>query len=85
MLEITALSCQHISVSFEHPLQESMSTIEIDLSDAGSVSAKLYSTSTDANSKTSSEHVSKILQRQALFSSPFFKPLLFFFLTPSSF
>ncbi|KAK6618199.1 hypothetical protein RUM44_002650 [Polyplax serrata] len=63
MLEVSALSCQHISVSFEHPLQESMSTIEIDLSDISCVRGKLYSTTTETNVKTSTEHISKILQR----------------------
>ncbi|KAL0268887.1 UNVERIFIED_CONTAM: hypothetical protein PYX00_010677 [Menopon gallinae] len=63
MLEVSALSCRHLSVSFEHPLQESMSTIEIDLTDISAVKAKLYSTATETNLRTSSEHISKILQR----------------------
>mgnify|MGYP006952276528 FL=1 len=77
MLEVSALSCQYLSVSFEHPLQESMSTIEIDLTDVSSIKAKLYTSTTEMNVKTSTEHISKILQRLLSFLA--FKMYTFYF------
>lgn len=42
MFEISALSWQHISISLEHPLEESMATAELDLSDISNVTCKIY-------------------------------------------
>lgn len=66
-LEVSALSCRHISVSFEHPLQESMSTIEIDLKDTSAIKGKLHSTASESNIKMSTERISKVLQRYVRF------------------
>lgn len=49
MFEISALSWQHISISLEHPLEESMATAELDLTDISNVICKIY-TPTTSNS-----------------------------------
>ncbi|GLH15871.1 Mediator of RNA polymerase II transcription subunit 1 [Gryllus bimaculatus] len=61
MFEITALSWQHLSISFEHPLEETMATAELDLSDAANLKCKVYGSGCENNSVQ--EHASKILQR----------------------
>ncbi|XP_066993755.2 mediator of RNA polymerase II transcription subunit 1 [Anabrus simplex] len=61
MFEVTALSWQHLSVSFEHPLEETMTTAELDLTDIANVKCKVYG-STCENSSLQ-EHTSKVLQR----------------------
>ncbi|GFG35890.1 hypothetical protein Cfor_05251 [Coptotermes formosanus] len=62
MFEVTALSWQHLSVSFEHPLEETMTTAELDLTDISSIKCKVYGASNGENGCTP-EHASKVLQR----------------------
>ncbi|XP_054285871.1 mediator of RNA polymerase II transcription subunit 1 [Macrosteles quadrilineatus] len=59
MLEVSALSWQRLSVSLEHPLEESMATVEMDLSDISNPSCKIYT----ANGDTSSDYATKVFQR----------------------
>ncbi|KAJ8722007.1 hypothetical protein PYW08_004409 [Mythimna loreyi] len=42
MFEVSALSWQHISVSLEHPGDDSMATVELELADPAAPRAKLY-------------------------------------------
>lgn len=42
MFEISALSWTHISISLEHPLEESMATAEIDLSDISNLICNIH-------------------------------------------
>ena len=42
MFEITAFSIASINVSFEHPVEESLATIDFDLEEITSIKAKLY-------------------------------------------
>lgn len=58
MLEVSALSWRQILVTFEHPLEESIATLDFDLSDLNNLSVKLYSTV-----NTDTQHMSKVLQR----------------------
>lgn len=43
MFEVSALSSIHISISLEHPVEESMATAEIDLSDISNVICRIHS------------------------------------------
>ena len=60
--EITTQNLSHISVSFEHPVEESLASLEIDLRDIASVKCKLYDPASFANLCTD-EFASKIMQR----------------------
>ena len=62
MLEVTPLTWQHVSISLEHPLEESMATVEIDLSDITNVSCKVYTSSTE-NGSSNSDYATKVFQR----------------------
>ncbi|XP_063975232.1 mediator of RNA polymerase II transcription subunit 1 [Diachasmimorpha longicaudata] len=62
MLEISALSWQHVSISLEHPFEETMATAELDLSDISAVKCKLYGVSVSDDEKTA-DVISKVLQR----------------------
>lgn len=62
MFEVSALSWQHLSVSLEHPFEETMATAELDLSDISALKCKLYGVSMK-NSESSSELAGKVLQR----------------------
>lgn len=42
MFEVSALSWQHISISLEHPLDESMATVELQLSEPSAPRATVY-------------------------------------------
>jgi mediator of RNA polymerase II transcription subunit 1 len=61
MFEVTALSWQHVSVSFEHPLEETMTTAELDLTDISSIKCKVYGV--NGENGCTPEHASKVLQR----------------------
>lgn len=67
MFEISALSWQHISISLEHPLEESMATAELDLTDISNVICKIHtpisSTPTNQSGDPASELASKVFQR----------------------
>jgi mediator of RNA polymerase II transcription subunit 1 len=60
--EITTQNLSHISVSFEHPVEESLASLEIDLVDIANVKCKLYDPSSFAN-LCNDDYVSKIMQR----------------------
>lgn len=60
--EITTQSMSHISVSFEHPVEESLASLEIDLKDIANVKCKLYDPASFAN-LCPDDFVSKIMQR----------------------
>ncbi|XP_046475793.1 mediator of RNA polymerase II transcription subunit 1 isoform X1 [Neodiprion pinetum] len=62
MFEVSALSWQHLSVSLEHPFEETMATAELDLSDISNLKCKLYGVSM-SNSESSSELAGKVLQK----------------------
>lgn len=62
MFEVSALSWQHLSVSLEHPFEETMATAELDLSDISTLKCKLYGVSM-SNTESSSELAGKVLQR----------------------
>ena len=62
IFEVGALSMSTINVSFEHPVEESLATIGIDLRDITNVKCKLYDSS-NFSSLCSDEHASKIMQR----------------------
>ncbi|KAF5290493.1 hypothetical protein FQA39_LY03597 [Lamprigera yunnana] len=66
MFEINALSCTHISVSMEHPIEETMATAELDLAEIASLQCRIYSPGTPIPSNTldpTSELATKILNR----------------------
>lgn len=60
--EITTQNMSQVSVSFEHPVEESLSSLEIDLRDIASVKCKLYDPASFANLCTD-DFASKIMQR----------------------
>ncbi|XP_055932927.1 mediator of RNA polymerase II transcription subunit 1-like [Argiope bruennichi] len=62
MFEGMAYSTSHILVSFEHPLEESLATVDIDLKDINKVSCKIYTLSSDATMCTD-DYASKVMQR----------------------
>lgn len=66
MFEITALSITSISVSFEHPVEESLATIDFDLDEITNIKAKLYD-SQSFSTYCSDEHVSLVMQRLDFF------------------
>ncbi|KFM64337.1 Mediator of RNA polymerase II transcription subunit 1, partial [Stegodyphus mimosarum] len=60
MFEVMAYSTSHILVSFEHPLEESLATVDLDLRDITNVKCKIYTLSSDATMCTD-EYASKIM------------------------
>ncbi|XP_074040881.1 mediator complex subunit 1 [Leptinotarsa decemlineata] len=46
MFEVSALSSTHISISLEHPIEESMATAEIDLTDASNLICRIHNPGT---------------------------------------
>ncbi|XP_012531022.2 mediator of RNA polymerase II transcription subunit 1 [Monomorium pharaonis] len=63
MLEISALSWQHISVSVEHPYEETMATAELDLTDISTLKCRLYGVSMTTNAEQTSDLSGRVLQR----------------------
>ena len=58
------MSHEYISVTFEHPSDESTATAELDLTDLCSVRCKLYTMQPDPNNTfCSDEFATKVLQR----------------------
>ncbi|XP_018319034.1 mediator of RNA polymerase II transcription subunit 1 [Agrilus planipennis] len=71
MFEISALSWTHISISLEHPIEETMATAEIDLSDISNLHCRVHSPSSPPPPSTpdvASELAIKALNRS--FSIP---------------
>ncbi|XP_011866719.1 PREDICTED: mediator of RNA polymerase II transcription subunit 1 [Vollenhovia emeryi] len=62
ILEVSALSWQHISVSVEHPYEESMATAELDLTDISTLKCRLYGVSM-TNAEQTSDLSGRVLQR----------------------
>ncbi|XP_075237789.1 mediator complex subunit 1 [Lycorma delicatula] len=60
MMEVTPLSYQQVSISLEHPIEESMATAELDLSDITNVTCKMYNTSQDNHAN---DYDTRVLQR----------------------
>lgn len=64
---MTALSWQHLSVSLEHPQEESMTTVEIDLVDPSSIKCNLFGAgSLSSQSVVTPEFAAKVFQRYIL-------------------
>lgn len=60
------MSWQHLVVSFEHPIEESLATAEFDLSDISRLQCQVYTSSSETNGESvlsSPEFASKVLQR----------------------
>lgn len=62
IFEVSALSWQCISVSLEHPFEETLATAELDLSDISSLKCKLYGVNV-SNTEQTSDIAGKVLQR----------------------
>lgn len=60
VIEVNAASIQQITISFQHPYEESMAMIEIDLRDVANVTCQVYSLSSQY--KEISTKLSKVLQ-----------------------
>uniref|UniRef100_A0A6A7G849 Mediator of RNA polymerase II transcription subunit 1 n=3 Tax=Hirondellea gigas TaxID=1518452 RepID=A0A6A7G849_9CRUS len=65
MFEVTSLSHEYISVTFEHPQDESTATAELDLSDLCSARCRLHIMSHNPNTAQlcSDDYATKVLQR----------------------
>ncbi|KYQ60577.1 Mediator of RNA polymerase II transcription subunit 1 [Trachymyrmex zeteki] len=63
ILEVSALSWQHISVSVEHPYEETMATVELDLTDISTLKCRLYGVSMTTNVEQTSDLSGRVLQR----------------------
>ncbi|GAB0086932.1 Mediator of RNA polymerase II transcription subunit 1 [Sergentomyia squamirostris] len=61
VFEVSALSVQHITVSLEHPYDETMATVEFDLGDVIAVQCKIFSPSRSYD--TLSTKLSRIAQK----------------------
>ncbi|KAG7308865.1 hypothetical protein JYU34_006127 [Plutella xylostella] len=62
MFEVSALSWQHMSVSLSHPLDESMATVELDLSEPAAPRASVY-TLNSPPSEPVDEYITSVLQK----------------------
>ncbi|KAL0838933.1 hypothetical protein ABMA28_016943 [Loxostege sticticalis] len=62
MFEVSALSWQHISISLEHPLDESMATVELELSDPAAPRATVYTLNAPPREHID-EYISRVLQK----------------------
>lgn len=63
MFEVSALSWQCISISMEHPFEETIATAELDLVDISSLKCRLYGVTSNANGEHVNDLVGKVLQR----------------------
>ncbi|XP_044734754.1 mediator of RNA polymerase II transcription subunit 1 [Chrysoperla carnea] len=65
MFEVNALSWQNLSISLEHPIEESMATADIDLTDISNVTCKIYGPNNTNGEPCEilSEIATKVLQR----------------------
>ncbi|XP_047511020.1 mediator of RNA polymerase II transcription subunit 1 [Pieris napi] len=62
MFEVSALSWQHISISLEHPLDESMATVELELGEPATPRATVYTLNSPARDHVD-DYISKVLQK----------------------
>ncbi len=56
------MSMSNINIQFEHPTEESLATVDLDLRDVTNVKCKLYPTSS-LSSFCSDDYASKVMQR----------------------
>ncbi|XP_020295798.1 mediator of RNA polymerase II transcription subunit 1 [Pseudomyrmex gracilis] len=63
ILEVSALSWQRISVSVEHPYEETMATAELDLTDISALKCRQYGVSMTQIAEQNSELGGRVLQR----------------------
>ncbi|CAG7726964.1 unnamed protein product, partial [Allacma fusca] len=65
VFEVNALSHQNVSVSFQHPLEDSLVTLEFDLRDVSHPMCRLHAVTTNAADiiPTLEEHACKVVQR----------------------
>ncbi|XP_073956691.1 mediator of RNA polymerase II transcription subunit 1-like [Choristoneura fumiferana] len=62
MFEVSALTWQHISISLEHPIEESLATVELELSDAAAPRASVYTLGVPAREHVD-DYISRVLQK----------------------
>ncbi|XP_063624060.1 mediator of RNA polymerase II transcription subunit 1 [Cydia splendana] len=62
MFEVSALTWEHISVSLEHPLEESMATVELELADAAAPRASVHTLGAPPREHVD-EYVTRVLQK----------------------
>lgn len=62
MFEVSALSWQHISISLEHPLDESMATVELELADPSAPRATVYALNSPPREQVD-DYISRVLQK----------------------
>ncbi|KAI4487733.1 hypothetical protein M0802_011879 [Mischocyttarus mexicanus] len=62
IFEVSALSWQHISISLEHPFEETMATAELNLTDISALKCKLYGVSM-MNAEQIADLTGKVLQK----------------------
>ncbi|CAN7996174.1 unnamed protein product, partial [Ixodes hexagonus] len=62
MFEVSTTSISNISISFEHPLDESLATVDLNLNEITSVKCRIYTLNSDI-SICSDEYASKVMQR----------------------
>ncbi|XP_041979348.1 mediator of RNA polymerase II transcription subunit 1 [Aricia agestis] len=62
MFEVSALSWQHISVSLEHPIDESMCTVELDLSDPAAPRAAVHTLQAPPRDHVD-DYITRVLQK----------------------
>src|SRR5439155_17306503 len=60
--EVTSSSMYSLSVSFEHPVEETLASLEVDLNDIIAVKCKLYEPSS-FNNLLADDYVTKVMQR----------------------
>lgn len=66
LFEVSALSWTHISISLEHPIEETMATAELDISDISNLQCLIHSPGTPPppnTPDTASEITTKVLNR----------------------
>lgn len=73
MFEVMPLSMQQITVSFEHPTDETLITAELDLSDISDLRCNISTASDDCNTSVinAQECAGRALQRLVLLSRHF--------------
>ncbi|RWS30138.1 mediator of RNA polymerase II transcription subunit 1-like protein [Leptotrombidium deliense] len=62
MFEVTAVSMMSVNITFEHPLEESLATVDIDLKDITNTKCKLNDSNSFSN-LCSDEYASKVMQK----------------------
>lgn len=62
MFEVSALSWQHISVSLEHPLDESMATVELELAEPAAPRAAVHALHAPPRDHVD-DYITRVLQK----------------------